>query len=391
MSWKICDLVAKGSGPRVGVKDLIDVEGSKTSAGSRLVLSRAKPAQKDASLVASLKANGARIVAKTNLTEFAFGATGINPWFGTPTNPRNPSLIPGGSSSGSAVGLLTDELDVAIGSDTGGSIRIPSACCGVFGLKTTFGRIPIDGVWPLAPSLDTVGPMARTAENLELGMKLLEPDFQSHSADELKIGVISGSGVIEVLDVLAKLAQLGSSSVDIVADPGLNSAWEAGMRIMFYEALHTNAEYLLESHRLDPAMMRRFETAVTLNRNDLEDAFDKADVFKGNLEPLFAEFDVLALPTLKVPVPGFRDAYSVPLNANTIAFNAAGLPALSMPIEISKGIKNLVYPGDLFSPYGFQQDGDTPMPFSIEFVGRMNSEETLVGLAKKLEDAVNSI
>lgn len=391
MSWRICELISKGSGPRVGIKDLIDVEGAKTSAGSRLVLSRAKPARKDADLVTNLRTNGARIVAKTNLTEFAFGATGINPWFGTPINPRNPSLIPGGSSSGSAVGVLIDELDVAIGSDTGGSIRIPSACCGIFGLKTSFGRIPLDGVWPLAPSFDTVGPMAKNADNLELGMKLLEPNFQSQANGELKIGVISGSGEAELLDALANLSRLGSPSIDVAEDPGLHSAWEAGMRIMFYEALDCNREYLAESHRLDPAMMKRFDAAARLSKIDLEDAYAKIEAFRSKLMLLFLDFDVLALPTLKVAVPGFRDPYSVPLNANTIAFNAVGLPALSVPIEISRGIQNFIKARDGFSPFGLQQDGVTPMPFSIEFVGKMNSEETLIGLAKTIGVAINSI
>ena len=87
--------------------------------------------------------------------------TGVNPWYGTPVNPLDPALVPGGSSSGSAVAVATGEADVAYGSDTGGSVRIPAACCGIAGLKTTWGRIPLDGVWPLSPSFDTVGPMAR--------------------------------------------------------------------------------------------------------------------------------------------------------------------------------------------------------------------------------------
>src|SRR5439155_16989862 len=112
---------------------------------------------------------------KAKLHELAFRATGVNQWFGTSVNPLDPTLVPGGSSSGSAVAVATGEADVAYGSDTGGSVRIPSACCGTAGLKTTHGRIPLDGVWPLTPSFDTVGPMARDVAGLELGMQLLEP------------------------------------------------------------------------------------------------------------------------------------------------------------------------------------------------------------------------
>ena len=150
-----------GSGVRLAVKDLIDMEGEPTTAGCRAVARRALPARSDAACLAGSRAAGARIVGRTNLHELALGVTGVNPWYGTPRNPIDPRLVPGGSSSGSAVAVATDEADVAYGSDTGGSVRIPSACCGTAGLKTTWGRISLEGVWPLSPSFDTVGPMAR--------------------------------------------------------------------------------------------------------------------------------------------------------------------------------------------------------------------------------------
>src|SRR5204862_1495660 len=120
----------------------------------------AKPAERDAACLKGFRAAGARLMGKTNLHELAVLPLGINPWFGTPVNPLDAALIPGGSSSGSAVAVATDEADVAIGSDTGGSVRIPSACCGTVGLKTTWGRVPLEGVFLLAESLDTIGPMA---------------------------------------------------------------------------------------------------------------------------------------------------------------------------------------------------------------------------------------
>src|ERR1019366_2618416 len=155
------------------VKDLIEMEGQPTTAGCRAVAERAHPAPSDAACLAGARAAGARIVGRTNLHELALGVTGVNPWFGTPVNPLDPALVPGGSSSGSAVAVATGEADVAYGSDTGGGIRIPAACCGIAGLKTTWGRIPLEGVWPLAPSFDTVGPMARDVAGLVTGMALL--------------------------------------------------------------------------------------------------------------------------------------------------------------------------------------------------------------------------
>jgi len=166
-----------GSGVRLAVKDLIDMAGEPTTAGCRAVADRAVPAARDAACLAGARKAGARIVGRTNLHELALGVTGVNQWYGTPVNPLDPTRVPGGSSSGSAVAVATDEADVAYGSDTGGSIRIPAACCGIAGLKTTWGRIPLEGVWPLAPSFDTVGPMARTVAGLVTGMELLEPGF----------------------------------------------------------------------------------------------------------------------------------------------------------------------------------------------------------------------
>lgn len=160
---------------RVAVKDAIDVAGTVTTAGCAAVRDLAVPAVADAACLAGVRAAGARIVGKTNLTELCLSPVGDNALFGTPVNPLAPDRIPGGSSSGSAVAVATAEADLALGTDTGGSVRIPAACCGVVGLKTTWGRIPTDGVWPLARSLDTVGPLARDVAGVVTGMRLLEP------------------------------------------------------------------------------------------------------------------------------------------------------------------------------------------------------------------------
>src|SRR6201987_365711 len=177
-----------GPGVRLAVKDLIDMEGEPTTAGCRAVARRARPAAGGAACLAGARAAGARIVGRTNLHELALGVTGVNPWFGTPVNPLDPGLVPGGSSSGSAVAVATGEADVAYGSDTGGSVRIPSACCGTAGLKTTWGGLPLAGVWPLAPSFDTVGPMARDVAGLVLGLELLEPGFRVRELSDLAVG-----------------------------------------------------------------------------------------------------------------------------------------------------------------------------------------------------------
>ena len=188
MSTWILRLDAPGAGPKVAIKDLIDVAGTPTTGACAVLAAMAEPADVDARCLAGLRAADVAIAGKTNLHELAAGGTGINPHFGTPVNPFDPALIPGGSSSGNAVALATGEVDIAIGTDTAGSIRTPSACCGTVGLKATWGRIPTTGVWPLAPSLDTVGAMARDVAGVTLGMQLLEPGFRTGSAPPLPTG-----------------------------------------------------------------------------------------------------------------------------------------------------------------------------------------------------------
>src|SRR5205814_382300 len=206
-----------GDGPRLAVKDIVDVEGVPTTAGCRAVERTAKPAGADAACLAGARAAGARIVGKANLHELAMLPIGTNQWFGTPVNPLDPDLIPGGSSSGSAVAVANDDADVALGSDTGGSVRIPSACCGTAGLKTTYGRVSLERIWPLAPSLDTIGPMARDISGLVLGMQLLEPGFTVAPRAATKVGRVrtSGDPAIEAaVDGALRAAELAVVDID---------------------------------------------------------------------------------------------------------------------------------------------------------------------------------
>ncbi|HEV2956018.1 MAG TPA: amidase family protein, partial [Xanthobacteraceae bacterium] len=148
-------------GAIVSIKDLFDVAGEPTRAGSKILVS-APSAAADAPVVRRLRAAGAVIVAKTNMTEFAFSGIGLNPHFGTPGNPADRARVPGGSSSGAAVSAADDMCEIAIGTDTGGSTRIPAAVCGIVGYKPSRQRIPTDGAFPLSYTLDSIGPLARS-------------------------------------------------------------------------------------------------------------------------------------------------------------------------------------------------------------------------------------
>src|SRR6476660_484901 len=241
MSTWILKEAAPGPGLRVAVKDLIDVAGLPTTAGSRAVADQARPAAADAACLAGLRAaiahGEACLAGKVNLHELAYGISGINRAFGTPVNPLDPGLVPGGSSSGSAVAVATGEADVAYGSDTGGSIRIPAACCGVAGLKTTWGRVPLTGVRPLAPSLDTVGPMARDVAGLAAGMALLEPGFTVSADPPAVVGrvAMAADPVIS-----AALASTGWRIAPVVLR-GLDAAMNAAVTVLDAQAWESNA------------------------------------------------------------------------------------------------------------------------------------------------------
>uniref|UniRef100_UPI0028AB14C1 amidase family protein n=1 Tax=Pseudomonas nitroreducens TaxID=46680 RepID=UPI0028AB14C1 len=165
MSTFVSEFILGGDGKRVAVKDSIDIAGYPTRCGTR-ALADAAPAECNAFVVDAVLNAGWQIVGKTNLHELAFGVTGINDWTGTPVNPMAPDRVPGGSSSGSASAVAAGLADIALGTDTGGSVRVPAACCGIAGLKPTFGRVSRDGVHPAQSSLDCVGPFAANMADL---------------------------------------------------------------------------------------------------------------------------------------------------------------------------------------------------------------------------------
>src|ERR1700724_1755689 len=169
---------------RLAVKDLIDMKGVVTTAGSEYVARTSLAASRDAQCLAIARRRNVQIVGKTNLSEFAVAPSGINDFFGTPRSPlsKRSKIIPGGSSSGSAVAVASGMADVAFGTDTAGSIRVPAACCGIVGLKTTFGLVSLEGVYPVEEHLDTVGPMGRDIDHTVQGMELLQDGFAAKYA-----------------------------------------------------------------------------------------------------------------------------------------------------------------------------------------------------------------
>jgi amidase len=298
--------------------------------------------------VAALRRAGARIVGTTTLTELCWDESGVNDVAGPPANPLDPALVPGGSSSGSAVVVARGEVDVAFGTDTGGSVRIPAACCGVAALKTTWGRVPLDGVHPLAPSYDTVGPIAADAAGLVLGMRLLEPGFRSRRTARPVVARIRPPA--HPVTDRAVDAALAARGWDVVEKP---VHWWTEVRsygrLIGAEGARANSE--LPRHLLTAEVRRSIERGLEVPRERLAELRAGLAEVQLRFLRLLDGVDALALPTLDRPTPRLDDP-DLRLTQLTFPVNAARLPAVSVPV-----------PGA-----------------SLQLVGRPYAEETLLGL-----------
>jgi amidase len=362
---------SSGPGVRLAVKDLIDMEGEPTTAGCRAVAERARPAARDAACLAGARAAGAQIVGRTNLHELALGVTGINPWYGTPVNPLDPTRVPGGSSSGSAVAVATGDADVAYGSDTGGSVRIPAACCGTAGLKTTWGRIPLDGVWPLSPSFDTVGPMARDVGGLVTGMQLLEPGFalaDVGGGDQLEVArlpVEADPAITAAID--RALAAVGWRCRELAVSGWDTALTHAGL-LLVVEAWESNRSLLHDDpERIGGDVRSRLQIGGSFDDAVVRSAWETQREWTATLERVFTEVDFLVTPTLTIFPPPLEEGDDLLVARCTLPVNLAGVPALSLPV-----------------PTGGR------FPASLQLIGPVLSEERLLSAGLLLESAIDS-
>lgn len=357
-----------GTGVRLAVKDCIDVEGLPTTVGCPVIAERARSAARDAAVVAAARRSGARIVGKTNLAELCWSASGTNTWSGTPVNPIDPRRLPGGSSSGSAVAVAAGEADIALGTDTGGSVRIPAACCGVVGLKTTWGRVPVDGVYPLAPSMDTVGPLGADVAAMELGMRLIEPGFAAGPC-ELSVGRVrpeTDPAVDPAVDAAIDAA-LAAASVMTADVAGLDfaEAVTAASRLIDVEAYRVNAYLMPELARLSPHNQRNLIEAAEITADEEAAANRTRESVREWFAHLLSNHSFLAMPTL-LAAPPLLGERGLPLTVLTMPVNLAGLPALALPV-----------PG-----------GPAGLPASLQLIGPPGGEEQLIALGRVIEAAV---
>ena len=342
-------------GAIVSIKDLFDVAGEATTAGS-LVLRDAPPAEGDAAVVRRLRQAGAVILGKTNMVEFAFSGLGLNPHYGTPGNAADPRRIPGGSSSGAGVSVAEGTSEISIGSDTGGSVRIPAALNGVVGFKPTAHRVPLDGAFPLSASLDSIGPLAGSVQDCAFADAVMageEPRrLDPFPLAGLRIGIPRGRLFVETEPMVeqafaAALAQLAGAGAHL-ADHSIEDLLEAmtdttaAGSIASVEASEVHADWIdSRADRIDPrvqwmiARSGRVPAPVYIRmlrrRRELVAAMDE------RLRPL----DVLALPATAISAP-----LTAPLEAddrlynrtdwlilrNTMFGNQFDLTGISLPI-----------------------------------------------------------
>jgi aspartyl-tRNA(Asn)/glutamyl-tRNA(Gln) amidotransferase subunit A len=354
-------------GISLAVKDLFDTAGLATTYGSA-VFAEHVPATSAAAVVA-LEEAGYVDVGKTNLHEFAYGTTSENPHFGTVPNPLAAGRIAGGSSGGSAAALAAGLADAALGTDSGGSIRIPAACCGVVGFKPTYGLVSLQGCFPLAPSFDHAGPMARSVEECEAMLAALVPGFEPAALDsleELRVGV-AWLDQAEPL-VAARVSEAAAHFPDR-RDVELRFPREVDDLFM-REVADVHRELYAEHGDLyGDDVASKVERCLEVTESEAEAATRGREAYREEAHGLVADLDLLVTPTLRFVAPptGIGDLeLRRDLIRFTYPFNALGWPALALPC-------------------GAAEDG---LPASVQLVGRPGDDARVLAAGRLLASLV---
>lgn len=353
-----------GDGLRVAIKDSIDIAGYATRLGCAC-FADAQPAARHARVVAALLDKGCRLIGKTTMHELAYGVTGINRWSGTPVNPRAPDRVPGGSSSGSAVAVAAGLVDFSVGTDTGGSIRIPATCCGVFGLKPTYGRISRAGVHPAASTLDCVGPFARNLELIERAMELLDDSFHSEAAPAGgTLGWLTVAADPDINAAARRLLADADLTMKPVSLPSFERAFDAGLCIIGAENWAAFG-HLTSNPLLGADVRARLIPARDITHDQVAAAEAVRQLFGNEVDEALDRVDALALPTMpEVPLT-LREADDARRALRTTTcvrpFNLSGHPALTIPMILPSGL-----------------------PAGLQLVGRKGEDPALCALARRI-------
>ena len=374
-------------GVPLGIKDLFAVRGMVRTCGSRLI--DEGPGEADADSVAALRAAGGIVLGLANLHEFAFGPTGINPHFGTARNPWDRRKVCGGSSSGSGCAVAAGLAAGAMGTDTGGSVRIPAALCGIVGLKPTHLRVSQQGIYPLAGEFDTGGPMTRSVADAALMMAALDPagGFAGHRArpslDGVRIGVLDclfDSGVDPDIDRLTRTAvavlhDLGAEieALDLPFAAEATAAWNTITLGRTYAVHGERAE--APDSKLAPSVRDRVLTGRDISAADIGKALEVRQAVQAQVSESMQRFDALVLPTTPIPavdaadgqgeLDGARVDGATALGRLARLASFTGQPAVSIPSGLTAG----------------------GLPAGLQLIGGWNADEALLEIAACYEAA----
>ena len=352
----------------LAVKDLLDTAGLTTTYGSAVFADHV-PAR-TARAVLRLETAGYANVGKTNLHEFAYGITSENPHYGTVPNPVAPGRIAGGSSGGNAAALAAGLADAALGTDSGGSIRIPSACCGVVGFKPTFDLVPTDGCFPLAPSFDHVGPMARTVDECVAQLEALVDGFERAvlgSLEEVAVGVAWLDGAEPL--VAARVREASDRfprrrDVDWPR-PQIDALFMREVADVHRELYAENSELYGEE------LATKIERCLAVSDAEASLAAQAREEYREQCTERLEGLDLLITPTLACVAPptGIGDlALRGTLIRHTLPFNALGWPALALPCG----------------------PAEDRLPASLQLVGRPGADALVLAAGERLAEALSS-
>jgi aspartyl-tRNA(Asn)/glutamyl-tRNA(Gln) amidotransferase subunit A len=361
----ITEVEPAGAGPTLAVKDIFDTAGVRTTYGSA-VFGDQVPAETAAS-VALLEQAGYAMVGKANLHEFAWGITSENDHYGWVPNPTAPGRVAGGSSGGSAAALAAGLVDAALGSDSGGSIRIPAACCGVVGLKVTFGAVPIEGCWPLAPSYDTAGPMARDVEGCERMMEAMAPGYARADVASLA-DLRAGLAWTDTADPLVRarveeVAALFPSCrpVDLPPPDGVYTGFAREVVEVHGDLFRDHADLY------GPTVAHKMRASLQITDAEVETALRARELYRERVAGLMEDLDVILTPTVPMVAPpsGVGDLeLRGRMLSLTFAWNAVGAPALALPC-------------------GPAEDG---LPASVQLLGKPGDDALVLAAGRLLEE-----
>ena len=318
----------------LAVKDLFDTAGLTTTYGSAIFADHV-PAE-TAEAVRRLESAGYSNVGKTNLHEFAYGVTSMNPFYGWVPNPVGEGRIAGGSSGGSAAALAAGLAEAALGSDSGGSIRIPAAYCGVVGFKPTYGLVPLDGCWPLAPSYDHAGPMARTVAGCVAMMRALVPGFEPSPVPDLADLRVAVAWTKEA--EAGVRARVEAAAATFPHSERVDFTRRSGHFPVFFREIAEVHEALFAEHAdeygADVAWKLR-ELCFPVTDADLAEGERVRERFRDEAASALEGFDLLLTPTQPFVAPRYEeaadDALRTRITSFTNPFNALGWPALALP------------------------------------------------------------